>query len=265
MICRLEISPAEVNKATKEPRWIITQKGLDKFKEETTVFSIERGCADEYSGLEKAIFNKMSKCFRRVWKKQEEQEVCCSPKQLRLLKLLYEFKTKGKSQRVIIAKYISRVQALIGEKIADMKRKKVEYTVRSLTVDDKFSSSEFWKLRKKLCPKAAPERCSVVIENGEEVSDDNAIRDAYRQEFMNRLKHNTIDEHFENYEIMSNLLCDLYVTASRAVLSPDFTVEEAWKVLRPLKKKKAPGLDQITNDILKNAGDGLIAEMVAVI
>ena len=63
------------------------------------------------------------------------------------------------------------------------------------------------------------------------MSDDNAIRDAYRQEFMNRLKHNKIDEHFENYEIMSNLLCDLYVTASRAVLSPDFTVEEAWKVL----------------------------------
>lgn len=264
LICKLGLLPSKV-KTRKEPRWIITQKGLEKFKEETTIFSIDQGCSDKYSELEKSMFQSMSKCFRRVWRKQQEQEQCCSQKQLKLLKLLYKFKTKGKAQRVIIGKYIREVHASIAEKIADMKRKRIEKTVNSLTVDRKFSTSEFWKLKKRLCPKATVERSSVVLENGDELSDDNAIRNAYREEFMNRLKHNEIDDRYGNYEIMSNLLCDLYVAASRAVLSPDFTIEEAWKVRQGLKNKKAPGLDQITNEILKNAGDGLLEEMVAVI
>ena len=86
-----------------------------------------------------------------------------------------------------------------------------------------------------------------------------------RQEFMDRLKHNKIDERYANYEIMTNLLCDLYVKAAKSILSPDFTVDEAKKVICTLVNKKSPGLDQITNDILKNAGDGLITEMVGVI
>ena len=66
IICKLGIFPAKI-KSTKESRWIITQKGLEKFKAESTIFSIERGCTDDYSALEKAIFSKMSDCFRRVW------------------------------------------------------------------------------------------------------------------------------------------------------------------------------------------------------
>ena len=216
LICKLGFVPSKVI-TKKEPRWIITQKGLEKFKEETTVFSVDERCADRYSGLEKSIFKSMSKCFRRVWRKREEQEECCSQKQLKLLRSLYEFKTRGKAQRNIIGKYIKKVHASIAEKIAVMKRKRIEYTVNSLTVDEKFNTNEFWKLKKKLCPKATAERCSVVLENGDEVSDDNAIRDAYRREFMSRLKHNKIDDRYGNYEIMSNLLCELYVTASKAV------------------------------------------------
>ena len=78
------------------------------------------------------------------------------------------------------------------------------------------------------------------------------------QEFMSRLDHNQMDERYQNYEIMTNLLCELYTTAAKSILSPDFTVEEARKVIRGLLNKKAPGFDQITNEILKNAGDGLI-------
>ena len=120
-------------------------------------------------------------------------------------------------------------------------------------------------MKRKLCPKATLERTSIILENGDEVCGENAIREAYRQEFMDRLKHNKIDERYANYEIMTNLLCDLYVKAAKSILSPDFTVDEAKKVICKLVNKKSPGLDQITNDILKNAGDGLITEMVGVI
>ena len=116
-----------------------------------------------------------------------------------------------------------------------------------------------------MCPKAPLEQTSIVLENGDEVCGDEAIREAYRQEFMNRLDHNKIDERYRTYEVMTNLLCELYTTAAKSILSPDFTIEEARKVIRSLFNKKAPGFDQITNEILKNAGDGLIIEMVAVI
>ena len=112
IICKFKFSPSKV-KLTKEPRWVITSKGLDKFKEETTNFTQVRG----YAGLEKAILKKMDICFRKVWKKQTEEEVCCTRKQLKLLKLLYEFKKKGKAQRAIIKKYIKKTHSYIAEKI----------------------------------------------------------------------------------------------------------------------------------------------------
>ena len=102
----------------------------------------------------------------------------------------------------------------------------------SLTVDKRFSSNEFWKLRKRLCPQASLEQTSIILENGDEVCGDSAIREAYRQEFISRLDHNKMDERFQNYEVMTNLLCELYVTAAKSILSPDFTIEEAKKVIQ---------------------------------
>ena len=264
IMCKLGIVPSRC-KEIKEPRWLITTKGLEKFREETTIFTLESGVLDQYSALEKAIFQKMSICFPKVWRKQKEEETCCSRKQLQLLKSLYDFKKKGKTQRNIIGKYITKVHLYISEKISDRKRKMIEKTVISLTVDEQFNSNQFWKLRKKLCPRATAEKTSIILENGDEVCGDSAIREAYRQEFSNRLKHNKIDERFANYEVMTNLLCDMYVSATKSILSPNFTVEEAKKVIRELSNKKAPGLDKITNEILKNAGEGLVVEMVNVI
>ena len=262
LICKLKILTPHI-KPPKEPRWIITLKGLDQFNRETAKGSFKK-CSD-YSDLQEAIFEKMKLCFRRVWKRQREEEICCSKKQLMLLKCLNNFKKGGKAQRSIIKKYITKVHVYIAEKIADMKKRRVQKTVSSITVDGKFSPNEFWKLKKSLCPKATKENSSVRLENGDEICGDNAIKEAYRQEFLKRLRHNKIDDKYANYEVLTNLLCELYATAAKSMLSPDFTFEEAMTAIKSLRNKKAPGCDQVTNEILKNAGDGLVEEMVEVI
>ena len=142
------------------------------------MFSIGRDHSDSYSGLECAVFEKMSKCFRKVWRKQKEEEAWCSRKQIHLLRTLYAFKKKGKAQRAIIGKYISKLHFLVAEKIAARKKRRVEDTVSRLTENEKFSPSEFWKLKRKLCPKATLERTSIILENCNEVCGENAIREA---------------------------------------------------------------------------------------
>ena len=250
------------DRSRKEPRWIITPAGLTKFKEMTESFQNHR-VPNAYDGLERGIKNTMQACFHRIWRKQTKNNTE-NHQQAKILKFFLAYKKKGKLQRSLVKKYITKIHVIMAENIARSQKERVEKTVKSLTVNGSFSPDEFWKLKKILCPQNKTENSSVILENGDELCGDAAIRDAYSQEFETRLEHNKIHEAYRNYEEMTNILCELYVNAAKKILSRDFTVEEVRSVIKSLKNKKSPGLDEVTNEILKYAGEGLLHELVNV-
>ena len=258
IITELELIPS-TTKEPKEKRWIMTAKGLQKFEELTETFTCKEG---GYNGLERALTNTMQKCFKSEWKRKSTEELCCSSKQIKFLRFLCQYKKEGKMQRIISEKYIKQVHRNIADKISEMKRSKVENTVKSLTVGGRFSPNEFWKLRKELCPQARMEKTSVILENGDEIYGDQAVRDAYKSEFENRLQHFEMKQEYRMYEERTNELCELYVKAAGVVKTPDYTVMEVKKVIRSLKNKKAA---TIPNEIYKHAGEGLVKEITRVI
>ena len=258
LICKLDLKPSPV-KPAKEPRFIINSKGLEKFKESTENFEYSGSESNDYGGFEKAISDTMGMCFNKVWKKKEGEDSCCSRKQTKLLKVLTEYKRQGKTQRHIIDKYIKRVHWHMAEKISEAKRRRVNETVKKLTINGQFSPNEFHKLRKSLCPRSKMEKTSVILENGDEVFGDEAVREAYRDEFVNRLAHNKIHTDYTKFEELTNMLCAIYIEEAKKVILPDFTTDEVWKVIHSLKDKKAA---KIPNEIWKNAGNGLIREIV---
>ena len=111
---------------------------------------------------------------------------------------------KGKLQRATVDKYIKKVHSYIADTVAKFKRKKVENTVKGLTVDGKFSPNEFHKFKKVLCPRSKMEKTSVILGNGDEVYGDQAVNDAYKEEFECRLSQFKIKPEYSEYEKLTN-------------------------------------------------------------
>ena len=260
LVCKFSLQRSHV-KTVKEPRLIITAKGLQKFEEITEDFKY-KGNSNDYGGFEKEITDNMDRCFKKVWRKKETAASCCSSKLVDLLKVLIDYKKKGKIQRLIMDKYINRVHMHIAEKTSKFRKRKVDQTVKQLTIDGQFSPNEFQKIRKLLCPKSKMGKTSVILENGDEVFGDEAIREAYREEFVNRLSHNKIHNDYGRYEELTNQLCALYIEEAKKVIAPDFTFDEVTKIIHSLKDKKAAN---IPNEIWKHAGRGLVNEIVTML
>ena len=261
LITELELIPSKT-KEPREPRWVMSSSGLKKFEELTETFDEVGHHGDVYTKFETSLTNTMQKCFPRVWRKKTVEESCCTNQQKELLKFLCQYRKKGKHQRLAADKYIKKVHLCIAERIAMFKRRKVENTVQKLTFKGDFSPNEFWKLKKVLCPQSKMEKTSVILDNGDEVFGDEAVKEAYKIEFENRLEHITMQHEYRGFEEITNALCELYVSAAKTVGTPDFTTEEVSKVIATLKDKKAA---EIPNEIYKHAGTGLITEITRVL
>ena len=81
---------------------------------------------------------------------------------------------------------------------------------------------------------------------------------AYKEEFSYRLRNRTINENLEEYQKSLELLVSLYLEHAATVRSQnDFTLEELIEIIEKLARKKAPGLDGVTTELLKAAGQGV--------
>ena len=88
---------------------------------------------------------------------------------------------------------------------------------------------------------------------------------AYKEEFCFRLRNREIKEGLEDYQTALELSVSLYLEHAATVKSQDnFTIEELIEIIEKLARKKAPGLDGITTELLKAAGTGLLQALVDV-
>ena len=74
---------------------------------------------------------------------------------------------------------------------------------------------------------------------GNEINDENNIRQEYKNEFNFRLRNRSIPEELKDYGNLNNLLCGAILQTSKGNSSPDFTMEEMEVVLKSLKRVSA--------------------------
>ena len=68
------------------------------------------------------------------------------------------------------------------------------------------------------------------------------ILDAYEKEFKHRLRQRKICPELKNYEQRTELICKLYLSQSKKILEPDYSMEELYKVRCKLKRGKQFGI-----------------------
>ena len=78
----------------------------------------------------------------------------------------------------------------------------------------------------------------MVDSFGNEITDENSIRQEYKNEFKFRLRKRSIAEELKDYENLNNLLCGAVLQNSKGNSSPEFTMEEMEVVLKELKTGK---------------------------
>ena len=260
--------PHETTKETPAKRWIINQQGLEKFRELTDppFFQVEEseGVDVIYAKYTNKLKETMGKCFKEKEIKNN-CELILENKIQKVVKQLKKYGKEGKAQRTTSNSYIERIKEIQAEKVHKENIEKLQEAYQNLSENGKFSSNLFWKMCKSINRKQTDNKSSIIINENTEIFGDIAIINAYKEEFCFRLRNRKIKEGLEEYQTSLELLVSLYLEHAATVKSQDnFTIEELIEIIEKLARKKAPGLDGITTELLKAAGTGLLQALVDV-
>ena len=123
---------------------------------------------------------------------------------------------------------------------------------------DRLSPNAFWKLKKSLNLNTEVGN-TVVLKNGTELFGESAIRSAYRDEFIYRLRKRSISDDLQKYEDLTNATCDLHVLEGiNSHENLQFSVNKLTKIIKALKRNKSPGPDGFPAEIFIHAGGEFI-------
>ena len=246
--------------------WIFSEEGWKKFNELTSLnpcqISEWKDSNDEYTSLEKYIKNTLDRCFKRRSAPQKNSLVHTSAEERRNYKVIRQFKKLGKVQRKVANIYIKIIKENNLNRAGEIRSEKVRKSLEQLSRDDRLSPNAFWKLKKNLNLNTEV-GTSVILKNGCEVFGESAIKEAYQNEFIHRLRKRTINEDLQVYEKQTNAICDLYV--KEGMINHEkiqFSENKLIKVIQKLKRNKAPGPDGLPAEVFIHAGGELIKSIV---
>ena len=119
---------------------------------------------------------------------------------LRIRRILSNFAKKGKAQRSIVKNYFERLVEIEIRQHSLQKADRLCYAMNTLTENEKFSPTGYWKLKKAAERKLKGDTLYTVLkDNGVEVSGATAIKEAYREEFQHRLRTRAPHEDLVGY------------------------------------------------------------------
>ena len=121
--------------------------------------------------------------------------------------------------------YRNKILKLNEEMVAEMRSDALEKILEQITVDGRFDTQGFWKIRKAMKRKS-PMCTSVIDEKGREVYGEEGIRKVFEEEFKNRLQPREIDVGYENIKLKTEMLCELVLEKCRLQKEGLFSSEE---------------------------------------
>ena len=259
VITTLEIPYTKRKIPDNHHAWKLTKEGLETFHIITSAADFPTEVEGETSGskydnYEKLLFDNMDKCFRRT-KGRKDQKT--TKEFLPLYQKVMRFAKRGKAQRKVARTYVQAIKDANIENVAMRNKENIRTTLQNLTIDSQFSPNCFWELCKKVRKTNKSMGTSVITMAGNEVFGEDMIRDAYKNEFLFRLREREIDPRLKNYEERSKTLCNLYLEHSKTMKMPDYSDQELLKVTKNLKKGKSYGRDKIPPEIPLMWGDKL--------
>ena len=120
----------------------------------------------------------------------------------------------------------------------------------------------FCKLKHVLAPKSLEIPHAIEGAHGNLITDPVNINDEYHNEFLHRLRKREICDHLSWYESFQNNLCMLQFYASKAKVSPDFTMDEVKTAVHELKTGKCMDPLRLILKVFKHSGEGFLQSSV---
>ena len=202
------------SKEKERYNWKLTGKSLAKWRELTDTQPGPVGSnislPTDYDKFELVLNKLMSKCFikSKINKQKESSPRIDKP----IVKTIMQFGKKGKRERKISRLYEERCIKENAKEVADKRLERIKKVILTMT-EERFSAQGFWKLKK---ANNAPEQMwsAIIKESVVEVYGEMDVKDAYREEFMNRLQMTKMDPRLTKYQERTESLYKLYIATA---------------------------------------------------
>ena len=142
-------------------------------------------------------------------------------------------------------------------------KENVTKTLQNLTIDNKFSPNDFWKLCKK-SRWSSTDATSIINTDGVELYGEEMIRNAYSDEFKYRLRKREIIPELKNYELRTEQVCQLRIEEAKKQKEDPYSRNELQIVKKNLKAGKSCGRDLFPPDIFIRGGHQLDSLILAI-
>ena len=269
IVADLDIDTGRIKKKVeKVSGWRYCEEGFSRYKLESEA-SIQFDCSGSsaskiYSSWSEEFEKLLAKCFRRRTFKPKSEKVGGELKHRKIRDVILKISKKGKVQRSIAKIYQKRLIQKESEICAEARAERLKFTSSRLTVDERFSPAGYWKLKKAARKGTRKDQAmtSILKENGVEVDGMEAVKQAYQEEFENRLRNRPPKCGWEEYTAETNSIIRNWLLGE-SVSSPPFSPDELTKALRSLKDDTGPGIDKYPPELFSKAGAGVVSSILA--
>ena len=170
---------------------------------------------------------------------------------------------------VVINNLIKKQQQLKQDITEEIENKRIEHLKQRFEkISNKSAvTNEIWNVRKANM-KPADTNMGIKSSEGNLLTDPEDINERYKSYFQELLQNRKINKEHEQHQKLINENHELYMKISMYDEDPmnkEITMKEIERAIKSLKKEKAPGPDEIYNEIIINAGKNLKTNLLKMI